>query len=103
MKAEKEFSLLIDLYLCPVRKGKTEWCKAEFEKYLGYGVGNKAFRKWLDYLIGDGCLIQVGEEPKGLGKLVPVYVVDKSRVHEILEKNELWKKVYDIYLMIKVR
>lgn len=103
MKLEKEFSLLIDLYLCPAKNRNSAWCKSEFEKYLGYGQRNKDFRDWLDSLIENNCLIYVGEKPKGLGKLVPVYNVDKSKVHEILEENPLWKKVYDIYLLIKVK
>lgn len=84
MKGEKECLLLmnlIDSHFKPKKLlGKQRHgCKKDIEKYLEFSENSKEFNTWINELVEDGCLECVGKEPKGLGNLVDVFVVNEKK------------------------
>jgi len=97
MKPEKEFVILLKLLDSPFKnKGffkKKSATKIELEKYLKISEKNKDFRNWLNRLIKEGCIVNVGDESRGSGKIYDVFAVDESLMVKRLKENSIYKEV----------
>jgi len=85
----------------PFKKGlfsrKNTACKKDFERYLGFYENNKDFNKWIDNLIEEGCLICAGKEPKGIGKMTDVFIVDNKTTFLRLKRLQVYIELLDFF------